>query len=266
MFRFRHLAMAKKIGIALALAMMSEASAQGEVAAPKPGASFSWLLGAQGEAPFADVIDLDLFDASAKDVAALKAKGAYLVCYINVGAFEDWRPDKDAFPPETVGKEYEGWAGERWLDIRQIAALERVLTRRFELCRDKGFDAVEPDNLDGYEARSGFPLTRKDQIRFNRWIAEKAHGLGLGIGIKNVPELLPELAASYDFALLEDCFDQGWCGDFMPFRAAGKAVFAVEYTDTDIDMAAFCARMKELGFSGLLKNRNLDRFERRCPG
>ena len=263
---FRHVTVAGAVATALALTMMPEAVAQPDIAAPKPGASFSWLLGAQGDPPFADVIDLDLFDASAEDVAALKAKGAYLVCYVNVGAFEDWRPDKNAFPSEVVGKEYEGWAGERWLDIRRIEALGPVLTKRFELCRDKGFDAIEPDNLDGFQARSGFALTREDQVKFNRWIAEKAHGLGLGIGIKNVPDLLPELAASFDFALLEDCFAQGWCGDFMPFRAAGKAVFAVEYTDENIDMAAFCTRMKELGFSGLLKNRNLDRFERRCPG
>jgi hypothetical protein len=258
---------ARKIGIALALSAAALASpAHCETTAPRPGASFSWLLGAQGDPPFADVIDLDLFDASAADVAALKARGAYLVCYINVGALEDWRPDKGAFPAKIVGKEYDGWAGERWLDIRQIEALDPVLTSRFELCREKGFDAIEPDNLDGFQARSGFPLTRDDQLRFNRWIAEKAHGLGLGIGIKNVPDLLPELASSFDFALLEDCFDQGWCGEFAKFRASGKAVFAVEYTDNDIKLDAFCAKMSSLGFSGLLKNRNLDRFEKRCPG
>ena len=262
---FRHLKIAGKIGVALVLTVLPEARAQGDIAAPKPSASFSWLLGAPGEPPFADVIDLDLFDASATDIAALKAKGAYLVCYVNVGAFEDWRPDKDEFPKQVIGKEYDGWAGERWLDIRQIDALDRVLTSRFELCKSKGFDAVEPDNLDGFQTRTGYPLTRADQVKFNLWIADKAHALGLGIGIKNVPDLLPELSSSFDFALLEDCFDQGWCGEFARFRASGKAVFAVEYTDNDINMTAFCAKMKALGFSGLLKNRNLDRFEKRCP-
>jgi hypothetical protein len=239
--------------------------AHAETTAPKPGASFSLLLGAQGDPPFADVIDLDLFDASAADVAALKAKGAYMVCYINVGAFEDWRSDKDSFPAEVIGKEYEGWAGERWLDIRQIAALGPVLKRRFKLCKDKGFDAIEPDNLDGFETQSGFPLTRADQIKFNRWIAAEAHAIGLSIGLKNVPDQLPELAGSFDWALLEDCFDQGWCADYAPFWGSGKAVFVVEYTDNDVDFGAFCAQMKTLGFSGLLKNRSLDQFEKRCP-
>ena len=256
---------AAKTGAVLALSMMPAWPALCGQSAPIPGASFSWLMGAQGKPPIADVIDLDLFEASAADVAALKAKGAYLVCYINVGAFEDWRPDKGDFPAHVIGRRYEGWEGERWLDIRRIEALEPVLTQRFELCKEKGFDAVEPDNLDGFQARTGFALTRADQVRFNLWIAEKAHRLGLGIGIKNVPDLLPELAASFDFALLEDCFDQGWCADFAPFRASGKAVFAVEYTDNEIKMEAFCARMTALGFAGLLKNRNLDRFEKRCP-
>ena len=262
---FAHVKMAVKIGAASALLAMAQAKAQADTHAPKPGASFSWLLGAPGDPPFADVIDLDLFDASAKEVAALKARGAYLVCYVNVGAFEDWRPDKNAFPAQVIGAAYDGWEGERWLDIRQIAALDPIVTSRFELCKSKGFDAVEPDNLDGFQTRAGFPLTRADQVKFNLWIADKAHALGLGIGIKNVPDLLPELAPSFDFALLEDCFEQGWCGEFESFRASGKAVFAVEYTDNDIKMAAFCAEMRALGFSGLLKNRNLDRFERRCP-
>jgi hypothetical protein len=262
----RRVTAAWKTGAALAFSAAAFLSpARADATAPKPGASFSWLLGAQGDPPFADVIDLDLYDASAAEIAALKAKGAYLVCYVNVGAFEDWRPDKASFPAEVIGREYEGWAGERWLDIRQIDALSPVLTRRFELCRDKGFDAVEPDNLDGFQTRTGFPLTRGDQIKFNRWIAGKAHGLGLGIGLKNVPDLLPELAASFDFALLEDCFDQGWCGEFAEFRASGKAVFAVEHTDNEIKLDAFCAKISPLGFSGLLKNRSLDRFEKRCP-
>lgn len=262
---FWQVKMAVQVSIALAVLAMAQARAQTKVSAPKPGASFSWFLGDQGNAPFADVIDLDLFDASAGDVAALKAKGAYLVCYVNVGAFEDWRPDKDAFPAQVIGEKYDGWAGERWLDIRHIEALDPVLNRRFELCKSKGFDAIEPDNLDGFQTRTGFPLTRADQVKFNLWIADKAHALGLGIGIKNVPDLLPELASSFDFALLEDCFVQGWCGEFAQFRASGKAVFAVEYTDNHIKMSALCAEMKALGFGGLLKNRNLDRFEKRCP-
>jgi hypothetical protein len=40
-----------------------------------------------------------------------------------VGSWEDWRPDKDQFPPEVLGNDYDGWQGEKWLDIREIDKL-----------------------------------------------------------------------------------------------------------------------------------------------
>lgn len=244
---------------------VSAASAQ-SIWQPKPGATFSWVLGEAGDPPLADVVDLDLFDTDAKTVASLKAKGAKLVCYINVGAWEDWREDKAAFPADVIGNDYDGWQGEKWLDIRQIGKLAPVLRARFDLCKQKGFDAIEPDNLDGFEAKTGFKITREDQLRFNVWIAREAHQRGLSIGLKNVPDMAADLISHYDWALTEDCFDQGWCAELAPFIAAGKAVFAVEYTDNKIDFEAFCKQAKALGISGLLKNRNLGRFERRCPG
>ena len=58
-----------------------------------------------------------------------------------------------------LGKELDGWPGERWLDVRRWDVLEPILAARFDVCRQKGFDAVEPDNVDGYANESGFPLT-----------------------------------------------------------------------------------------------------------
>jgi|GEM_PF-5326911 len=39
------------------------------------------------------MIDLDLFETSANSVARLKAKGIKTVCYLNAGAWENWRED-----------------------------------------------------------------------------------------------------------------------------------------------------------------------------
>lgn len=44
---------------------------------------------------------------------------------------------------------------------------------------------MEPDNVDGYADDSGFPLTGADQLRFNRWVASRAHERGLGVALKN---------------------------------------------------------------------------------
>ena len=53
-------------------------------------------------------------------------------------------------------------------DIRRWDVLEPLLAARFKTCKDKGFDAVEPDNVDGYSNGSGFPLTATDQHGFQR--------------------------------------------------------------------------------------------------
>ena len=92
-----------------------------------------------------------------------------------------------------------------------------------------------------------------------------AHSKGLSIGLKNVPELSDRLVEKYDWALTEDCFDQGFCADSEPFIKAGKAVFAVEYTDNNINFNKFCQQAKQLGLSPLLKRRNLKEFSKSCP-
>lgn len=215
-----------------------------------------------------DVYDLDLFEADASIVAALHAQGRKVICYISVGSWEAWRPDAAQFPPEVIGRDYEGWEGEKWLDIRQIEKLAPLLRARLDLCAAKGFDGVEPDNIDGFAHETGFLLTYADQLAFNRWLAEEAHARGLSIGLKNDAEQIADLLPYFDWALTEDCFAQAWCEEVMPFIAAGKAVFAVEYTD-EWTFAQFqsrvCPQARRLGFSLILKKRELDAWRQVCP-
>jgi hypothetical protein len=212
-----------------------------------------------------DIYNLDMFDTTTAQVAALHASGHKVMCYINAGSWEDWRPDKDDFPAEVLGNDYEGWQGEKWLDIRRIDLLAPILRARLNECRAKGFDGVDPDNVNGYLNPTGFPLTAQDQLTFNKWLAGEAHARGLSIGLKNDTEQLSSLLAYYDWGLTEECYDQGWCADLSPFIAAGKPVFAVEYTDTNIDFNSFCQQAASLGLSGILKTRNLTAWIQVCP-
>jgi len=41
-------------------------------------------------------------------------------------------------------------------------------------------------------------------------------------------------------------------------------VAMIEYTDTNVDFKKACEKAKELGFSAVLKNRNLDEFRKVC--
>ncbi|NLF50605.1 MAG: endo alpha-1,4 polygalactosaminidase, partial [Leptolinea sp.] len=125
-----------------------------------------------------EVYDLDLFDTTVEIIEAIHARGKRVLCYINVGAWEDWRPDATQYPSALLGNDYEGWPGEKWLDIRRTKELNPLISARFDLCREKGFDGVEPDNLDGYQNETGFELSADDQLEFNLWLTKEAHKRG----------------------------------------------------------------------------------------
>jgi endo-alpha-1,4-polygalactosaminidase (GH114 family) len=233
---------------------------------PAPGTTFEWILqGYDGSIPAAEAVDVDLFETTNAKVAALNAAGKKTICYISVGSWENWRPDKADYPAVLLGKPLDGWPGERYVDIRNITLLGPILLKRLDLCRAKGFIAIEPDNLDGWQNNTGFAITRADQIRFLKWLANMAHTKGLSIGLKNVTELQPAVIDKFDWALTEDCFAQHWCADSKPFIDAGKAVFAVEYTDNHINFGKFCTQAKGLGLTALLKQRSLKTWSQSCP-
>ena len=68
----------------------------------------------------------------------------------------------------------------------------------------------------------------------------------------------------FDWSLVEDCAVYEWCPDLQPFALAGKAVFQVEYTDNWPGGAPFYAQAAELGYSAMLKNRDLDAWVSYC--
>jgi hypothetical protein len=247
----------------------SPAPSQGAAPAywnPAPSTTWQWqLTGLPVDLTIqADAYDLDLFDTAPETVAALHAAGKKVICYISAGSWEDWRPDAAAFPQEVIGTKYQGWPGERWLDIRRIDLLGPIMAARLTLCHEKGFDAVEPDNIDGYSNNTGFAISYEEQLRYNRWLAVEAHSVGLSIGLKNDPEQAADLVADFDWSLTEDCYDQGWCDSLAPFLAAGKAVLAAEYTDTSVDFEEACARLEPAGFSLIQKDRDLSAWREAC--
>ena len=228
---------------------------------PVPGESWQWQLsGTVDPTVDAAVYDIDGFDSSAALVAALHARGRKVVCYVNVGAYEDFRPDRAAFPRSLLGAG-NGWSGERWLDVRALAALTPIIARRFDMCRAKGFDAVEPDNVDGYRNDSGFPLTAADQLAFNRTVAGLAHARGLAVGLKNDLDQVPELVDSFDFAVNEQCAEFQECDRLTPFTARGKAVFEAEY---NLPVAAFCPAARRSRIDAMLKRLDLGAWRRAC--
>ncbi|MFC5204716.1 endo alpha-1,4 polygalactosaminidase [Streptomyces kaempferi] len=228
---------------------------------PRPGVAWQWQL--DGEVrPSADVpvYDIDGFENTAADVARLHRAGRKVICYVNVGAWENFRPDKDDFPRSVLGAD-NGWAGERWLDIRRLSVLRPIMDRRVDMCRDKGFDAVEPDLLEGYGNDTGFPLTARDQLAYNRMIARITHARGMSVGLKNDLPQIPQLLGDFDFAVNEECAQYDECERLSPFIAAGKAVFHVEYKEPT---SAFCAESRRLKLSSMRKKLELGVWRQPC--
>ncbi|MFI6643894.1 endo alpha-1,4 polygalactosaminidase [Streptomyces sp. NPDC050504] len=228
---------------------------------PGPGLAWQWQL--SGELDLSvdvPVYDIDGFDHSAGTVAELHRAGRRVICYLSTGSWEDFRPDAAEFPRSLLGRG-NGWPGERWLDVRRTDVLEPLMAARVDMCREKGFDAVEPDNMDGYLNATGFPLTAADQLRYNRLIARLVHARGMSVGLKNDVEQVRELVAEFDFAVNEQCARYEECGSLTPFVAAGKAVFHVEY---ELPVRTFCPTARKLGFSSMRKRYELDAWREAC--
>ena len=254
--------------VAFALLLASITPAAAEHWRPAAGTTFAIILSTAPNrvTTEAQAVDIDLFEAKRATVRALTDQGKRVICYMSAGSWEDWRPDAADFPPEVIGKPLDGWPGENYLDIRALDVIGPIMIARLKRCRDWGFDAVDPDNVDAYEIgrRTGFPLTRAHAIHYMRFLAGEAHRLGLAIGLKNATSISDDVLDVMDFAVTEDCFDQGWCRDSKNFIEADKPVFAIEYTDNKIDFPAFCQQATRFGLSPLLKKRKLDEWELRC--
>ncbi|MCW2985307.1 MAG: endo alpha,4 polygalactosaminidase, partial [Conexibacter sp.] len=237
-------------------------SAPGGRWTPAPRTTWQWQLsGTIDQSVAADMYDVDLFDTPAATVASLHAQGRHVVCYLDAGTYEPGRPDSGSIPAAVQGSGVDGWPGERWLDVRRLDVLGPILERRLDLCRSKGFDGVEPDNIDGYSNSSGFPLSAADQLAFNRFIAAAAHARGLSVGLKNDLDQAATLQPDFDWALNEQCYQYGECSALQPFAKAGKAVFIAEY---DVDPSAFCAQAAASGYSAIRKHLALDAWRQAC--
>ncbi|RKH31797.1 hypothetical protein D7X12_38055 [Corallococcus sicarius] len=200
----------------------------------------------------AQVYVVDLFNTTSAKIQEYKNAGKKVVCYFSAGTYENWRSDANQFPQDTYCSPGEncaqsvhilgdwcvsGGGCEWWLDHRK-PAVKTVMTSRMQLAKNKGCDAVEPDNIDGYSHddeisctdQACWGLTATNQLDYNRWLADTAHSLCLGIALKNDVDQIPALASSFDFAINEQCQKYNECGAYKTwFTNNNKAVFNAEY-------------------------------------
>ncbi len=238
----------------------------GPVGALTPGTSWQWQIDGNtidetvldGVSNPKKMYDIDLFTTDAATIQHLHAKGIYVVCYVETGSWENYRPDAGSYPQSVLGNTLGGYPNERLVDIRQIAILQPIIAARFDLGKAKGCDGIEPDLDDTYNGyNSGFPLTMQHQLAFNKAVADLAHGRGMSIGLKNGASAGGVFEAAMvqftDWALNEECNQFGECGGYSVYIAANKAVFQVEYTASGTTAAQICPADNAANFDGILK-------------
>jgi hypothetical protein len=206
--------------------------------------------------------DIDGWNNTASEVATLHALGVKVVCYMDVGSYEPGRPDSSDFPASLKGSAVAGWPGELWLDVEpsgpDYATLQSIMLARFKVCQEKGFDAVEPDNMDSYENDPGFSTTAADQLAYDEWVAETVHSLGMAVFQKNDLDQISALLPYFDGILDEECNHYSECATLAPYTQANKPVWDAEYEEDGETTSAFCAADIRAKIVGALFSINLD--------
>lgn len=218
-----------------------------------PDVTWHWQLdGTINTSYDVDLYDVDLWETPGATIRRLHARGVTVVCYFSAGSGESARPDHGGFAASDLGNPLDGYPSERWLDIRS-QSVWKVMLARLDLAAARGCDGVEPDNVDGHTNDSGFDLTARDQLAFNRNLANEAHRRGLAVLLKNAGDQARELVAYVDGALNEECHAYGECHQLSPFADAGKPVLNAEYASSRADAMALARTVCPAAARGRLR-------------
>lgn len=192
-----------------------------------------------------------------RDRTAAPVSGLYNICYVN--AFQTqpsevtwWRANYPTLLLRDSAGEYviDGEWDEILLDTRTSAkrtTLGTILSGWFDGCKNAGFDAIEPDNLDSWDRSADSVtgrslITKSNNLAVMRAMATSAHTAGtsrtgLAIAQKNTSEIASQLRGyGYDFVIAEECqvYTGNYgleCDDYIHYY--GNNVIEIEYTDNE---------------------------------
>lgn len=213
----------------LALLLPASALAQGNGPLPAGGLADYQLGGAYPPPAGVGIVVRDSTDRP--------VPGLFNICYVN--GFQT-QPDR-AWPEDLLLRARNGrpladedWPDEFLLDISTPQQRQANLARlrpTIQACADKGFDAVEFDNLDSY-TRSQGRLDIEDALAFAQLLVTAATTAGLPAGQKNTAELEARGRdeAGFTFAVTEECYRWDECFTYTAVYGPTQ-VIAIEYQD-----------------------------------
>ncbi|WP_201294836.1 MULTISPECIES: endo alpha-1,4 polygalactosaminidase [unclassified Nocardiopsis] len=210
----------------------SPAESAARPSGPPPG-PFDYQLGG-AYPPAADAVTV------VRDATEHPEPGLYSVCYVN--GFQTQPQDASFWleeHPDLVLRGADGepvadpdWPDEYLLDTSTAERRGRIadlVADTVGTCAERGFDAVEFDNLDSFTRGA---VTAVDNLALAADLVAAAHALGLAAAQKNTAELAARARreAGFDFAVAEECVAFDECAAYT--SVYGDAVLVVEYPDT----------------------------------
>ncbi|KAI6204039.1 hypothetical protein M3Y94_00626600 [Aphelenchoides besseyi] len=191
-----------------------------------------------------------------RDMSVAPAAGIYSICYVN--AFQTQPADKAWWTknhPKLLLRnnnqlvEDPDWPGEYILDTRtpeNRAAIAEIVGSWIDQCAQKGYKAIEPDNLDSY-TRSKKLITKQNNLDYAKLLATRAHKQSLAFGQKNDATITKAQATNvgFDFGIVEECQEYEECTNYD--AVYGDQWIEIEYTDVKNAAAIFKAACKERG-------------------
>jgi hypothetical protein len=215
-------------------------------------------------APAPKVYDIDGILNSASTVAALHARGAHVICYVEVGSAGNYYTSAQEGIASTYYAQYQA-AGvfgntlpgypERFLNINSPDTVRITEAMIAQQCAAKGFDAVETDldeTYSGSDGATGFTETQADEVAYMTKLADFMHHLGLGWVIKNPDDTGDNYATIMeplaDAVLTEQCNQYSTCSALSAYLGH-KAIFNAEY---NIPTSNFCANDIAMRINGAL--------------
>jgi chitodextrinase len=217
-----------------------------------------------------------------RDRTVAPAAGKYNICYNNVGQTQpdEGTPNASIYGttawwlanhPNVILKGSNGqpiidpnW-NEVVFDVRTAAQrteLASVIQPWFLQCKNDGYNAIEPDNID-LEVRSSGLETHAQVREYLKLLVTYAHSIGLAIGQKNAvtddndnPEWQTDGptfngGTGFDFAIAEECGAFTECGTFTAMYPG--RVYVVEYAT-----AGWNAACSAVGATNSVIQRNVD--------
>lgn len=229
---------------------------------PYPKTSFQvQLSGTIDTTVKAKVFILNGLNIDQGTISTLQGLSRKVVCQVSLGTVSQGTEDYDVLTPGLLGNQLPN--GDYYADIRSPSVM-RIMENRLDAMAAKNCDAVDGTFVDSWARDSGFSIVAEDQLRYNLWIVNSAHSLGLSIGLHGDADQVSDLDDYYDFAVTESCYANKECEKFLPFIEEGKAVFNIEYNTSSKDKVQICEYANEMDLSIDIKSLQLGSDYQAC--